>query len=325
MIIDWQHHFSPEEIIKQGDRKQDQALIYDGKVGGHFREELYQVDKHLEFMDAADINVAVLSSSPDSVEYCKLIDDAYINLMKEYPERIVGLAPCIPTRGEEAINELERAINLGLKGVVISPQIDGLPLDSRKLWPFYEKVSYLKVPIFIHITLAPIGYEALDATYNLNVVMTREFDIAATTARLILGGVITAFPDLQFVISHMGGGIASILERVERYINTWGDRFWTELGGTPPLEKPYKESFRNCFDKIYFDMAGFEGGMNAVKCALTTMNPQNLLFATDYPYNFNKNPNDVKRYIENIKNLDLPPASIDGILGTNAIGLLNMH
>ena len=136
--------------------------------------------------------------------------------------------------------------------------------------------------------------------------MTREFVIAAATARLILGGVLAAFPDLKFVISHTGGGIASILDRIERYVDVWGDRFWTELGGTPPFEEPYGESFRKNFDKIFFDLAGFEGRMNAVKCALTTISPDRLVFGTDYPYNFTKDPDGVKRYIDNIEGFVLP-------------------
>jgi len=324
MIIDWQHHFTPEAIYKRRGGKPGEAIIKDRKVGLYLHEESYQIDKHLEFMDAADIDVAVLSTTLHSIEDCRLADDTYAKLMKDYPKRLACLAPCIPTRGQAALNELERAMKFGLKGVVISPQNDGVPLDSRKLWPFYEKVSDLSVPIFVHITNIPVGYDALDAPYDLNVTMTREFDIAAATTRLILGGVLAAFPNLRFIIGHMGGGIAAILERLERYIDTYGDRFWTQLGGTPPFKKPYKESFKRYFNKIYFDLAGFEGGMNAVKCALTTISPQRLVFGTDYPYTFTNDPQGARNYIDNIRKLNLSPKSIEGILGDHAAELLGI-
>lgn len=70
MIIDWQHHFSPEEIFKKRGGKPGQAFIKDGKVTMHLYEEVYQIDKQLEFMDAAGIDVAVLSTTLDSVEDC---------------------------------------------------------------------------------------------------------------------------------------------------------------------------------------------------------------------------------------------------------------
>lgn len=325
MIIDWQHHASPEAVLKKRGGKPGQAFIQDGKVGMHLFAEVYQLDKHIQFMDEAGIDVAVLSATLDSVGDCKLTDNFYVDILKEHPKRFVCLAPCIPTRGKEALDELQRAINeLGLTGVVISPQNDGLPLDSRELWPFYETVSRLNIPVFVHITNIPVGYDALDAAFNLNVTMTREFDIAANAARLVLGGVLTEFPDLKIVMSHMGGGIASILERIERYVGAWGEKFWNELGGTPPFDKPYKENFRKCFGKISFDMAGFEGGMNAVKCALTAISPERLVFGTDYPYNFTNDPQGAKRYIENIRGLDLPQASIDGMLGGNAARLVGL-
>lgn len=325
MVIDWQHHCSPEEVFRKRGGKAGQPLVKDGKVGMHLYEEAYQINKQLEFMDEAGIDVAVLSSTLDSVEDCRLTDDFYVKVMKEHPKRFVCLAPCIPTRGEEAHNELERAINeLGLKGVVISPQNDGEPLDSEKLWPFYEMASRLNISVFVHITNIPVGYQALDANYNLNVTITREFDIAANAVRLILGGVLVEFPDLKFVISHMGGGISSIMERIERYVHFWGDKIWTELGGTPPFGEPHKENFRKYFQRLYFDMAGFEGGMNAVTCALTAISPKRLVFGTDYPYNFTDNPEGVKSYIENIRGLDFPSETIEGILGRNAAELLGI-
>jgi len=324
MIIDWQHHVSPEEIYKRRGGKAGQAFIQDGKVGMHLYAEIYQIEKHLEFMDASGIDVAVLSATLDSVGDCRLTDDLYAKVIKEHPKRFVCFAPCIPTRGEEAFQELRRAVDLGMRGVVISPQNDSEPLDSRKLWPFYKAVSQLKIPIFVHITNIPVGYPGFDAPYNLNVSMTREFDLAGNTVRLVLGGVLAEFPDLTFVMSHLGGGISSIIERIERYVDAWGDRFWTELGGKPPFTAPHKENFKKYLDLIYVDMAGYEGGMNAVKCALTTLRPERMVFGTDYPYNFTNDPQGVKRYIENIRKLDLPPKKIEGMLGGNAAKLLGM-
>jgi len=49
----------------------------------------------------------------------------------------------------------------GLKGVTIRPQIEGKPLDSREMWPFYEKISKLDVPIFVHVSLAAQGIQRL--------------------------------------------------------------------------------------------------------------------------------------------------------------------
>ncbi len=49
------------------------------------------------------------------------------------------------------------------------------------------------------------------------------------------------------------------------------------------LPKPFEEYF----DRLYFDMAGFEGSPIALRCALEGIRPERLVFATDYPQNFN--------------------------------------
>ena len=95
-------------------------------------------------------------------------------------------------------------------------------MDSRKLWPLYERVSGLNALIFVHVSLLPRGFDALDAPYNLNETMTREFELAVTTVKLILSGVWVEFPDLRFVMPHMGGGIPANLGRIEVWIDDYG-------------------------------------------------------------------------------------------------------
>jgi len=325
MIIDWQHHASPKVFFDRRGGKAGAPVMQNGKVNLRLRPEVYQIDMQLDYMDAAGIDMSVLSATLENHDDCSITREFYAEVMRDHPDRFACLAPCLPLHGPEALAELEHAVNeLGLKGVVISPQNSGEAMDSQKMWPFYELVQKLDIPVFVHITGVPTGYDALEANWNINVTLTREFDIASNTIRLVAGGVLSDFPDLKFVIAHLGGGIASIYERVERYASVWGDRFWEDQGGTPPLEKPYSESFRKQFDKLYFDMAGFEGGMNAVNCALTTIQPERLLFATDYPYNFSNDPDMTKDYIDNIRKLDLKPEVIDGILGGTAAELLGL-
>ena len=129
MIIECHHHFVTHEIIDE--------------IRGVVKPEPNQVDKHLEWMDAAGIDVAVLSSPLcNTLEECKIADDAFGNMMEKHPNRFVGLARCIPSIGDESLKELDRAINvLGLRGVCIDVRIQGHNLDSEVLWPFYEIVS----------------------------------------------------------------------------------------------------------------------------------------------------------------------------------------
>ena len=93
MVIDWEHHFAPAEIVKRWGDKAGQELIKRGKIGGHMFEQLCDIDKQLEFMDAAGIDIAVFSGTNYSIEDCRLTDGFYAKVMKDHPERIICLAP----------------------------------------------------------------------------------------------------------------------------------------------------------------------------------------------------------------------------------------
>jgi predicted TIM-barrel fold metal-dependent hydrolase len=331
MIIDWQHHYCPPEILtRRGKKKMEpDTPIYNdqGQVASHFKPELYEIDTHLKFMDAAGIDKAVLSMAGNiTFEESKIINDAFAKIMEAHPDRFIGLASSFPGKGDASLGELNRAIKeLGLKGVSIDYQIEGQTLDSKTLWPYYERVSELKVPLFVHIAGTRQGFEGLmSKDFNLWTTLGTMVVDQSATVRIILSGILAQFPDLQIVVAHLGGGIAAIKERFTRYLKVWGKGIWTELGGTPPFPEPLDKQFEDHFNRLYFDMAGYEGGMNAVKCALVAIDPRKLLFGTDYPFNFTDISSGVKEYIRNIRSLDLPQEVVEGMLGGNAAGLLGI-
>jgi predicted TIM-barrel fold metal-dependent hydrolase len=143
----------------------------------------------------------------------------------------------------------------------------------------------------------------------------RELDLALAATRLIAGGVLDEFPTLKVVVGHFGGGVAAIKERLRAKAYRFGAK--------------RARSFDESFDLLYFDMAGFEGGRAALQCALTGIKPGQLVFATDYPQDFTgqltdtgKGVADIRRYIQDIRDLDLPPAATEAMLGGTAAQLL---
>jgi predicted TIM-barrel fold metal-dependent hydrolase len=287
--------------------------------------ELYDADEHLRVMDDVGIDLAVLSiavSNDDTqiaLEECRIWDDRVAELTKKYPKRFVGLAPVPPLGGEKAFAELDRAVGtLGLKGVVIRSQANGQSMDSKELYPFYKKVSALNVPIFIHPSGVQLGMDILNAPYDLYRSIGREIDLIIATTRIILSGVLEDFPDLRFVISHKGGGIAALKERIEYQFGS------SDAPGTNPVRTSTRLPFDEYFKQIYFNLAGHHGGMNSVKCALTTIHPSRLVFGTDYPQEFNEDPMKIKTYVEDIKKLEMDEKNKELMLGGNAKRLLGL-
>ncbi len=325
MIIDFEHHYTPIETwTKRGGRKGEVVRTFspEGKEIRPLYDADHDIDLHLKYMDMAGIDMAVLSKNLDDLEEAKLFNESCSRVVRQHPKRLVGFASTLPLRGKPALDELDRAVReFGMKGVTIRAQEDGHGLDAREFWPFYEKVSRLKVPIFVHVSLAAPGFDACDAPYDLNRTLVREFDLSLATCRICLGGVLEAFPDLKFIIGHFGGGISAIKERLDRYIGYWGAKFWNDK---PLIREPYLERFNEHFGKLYFNLAGREIGVQSIACALTNISPRRLLFGTDYPPNFVDDPQGMKGYIQAIRSLDLDKASIDAILGGNGTELLGL-
>jgi len=163
--------------------------------------------------------------------------------------------------------------------------------------------------------LVPTGYEHLK-DYDLPRVLGREVDLTVATTRLIAGGIFDRVPNLKIVMAHFGGGIAAVKDRLIGK----GYRFGT-------LMRPFGEYY----DKVYFDMAGFEGGIAALNCALQGIRPERMVFASDYPQDFTgvntdtgKGMKELRNYIETIRNLPLGDKSIKKILGDMAAELLKL-
>ncbi len=319
MIVDLEHHYraAREGVASAVERR----WTDDGQFHYSRGNSAADVDRHLWFMDEAGIDVSVLSGQfgGATLDRVKSWNDACARVVGDHPSRFTGFASAMPLGGDAAFDELDRAVNqLGMKGVHISARPGGLFLDSKELWPFYEKVAELDVPIDVHVETNPDGYDGLNAPWVLHYVMARELDITGATFRLCLGGVLEDFPDLKFIVTHFGGALPALKDRMDLYIELCGDAFYRDEVLTG---RPWNEHF----DKLYFNMAGRGRGIATVKCALTCISPRKLMFATDWPPNFENEPQDCRDFIADIRALDLPGADIDAMLGGTAAALLGLE
>ena len=317
MVIDFEHHYIPAELGRRlglDPTKKEAVRTRDASV----HSQLFDLEAQILDMDRAGIDIAVQSCIlgwDTTLENCRLLNDCTARLQRDYPGRFVGLAHAPVLDGEAGLREMERAISeLGLQEVTISSQINGLSLDAKEFTPLYELINRLRVSIFVHPALSPKGYSLMQ-DYMLPVILTREFDLGVALTRLIAGGVVERYPDLQFVFAHLGGGLAGYKERISR--------------SSYRFKLPH--SFDDYFDRLYFDMAGFEGSPIALRCALEVIKPERMVFATDYPQNFNssdpkqgKSVDGVREYIDDIRRLPLDETVKEGMLGGTAARLLRI-
>ncbi|HLW61340.1 MAG TPA: amidohydrolase family protein [bacterium] len=321
MIIDFQHHFVPLELAARrgfaaGERRN---LIEGGIPKFTLHDKLYDLDAQLRDLDQAGIDLAVLTCNlgwDAPLEECRLINERLSEIQARYPRRFVGMAHA-PIVEEGGLREVERAAReLNLRGVSIASQVGGLLLDAPPLMPFYRTACALDLAVHVHPAMIPAGYACL-GDYDLARIVGREMDLQLAVSRVIAGRVMEEFPTLKLVFAHFGGGVAAIKERLEAKAGRFGT-----------LRRPFAESF----DRLYFDLAGFEGGAVALRCALAGIRPDRLLFATDYPQDFTgattqtgKGVSSIRDYTGLVRTLAGSEAAARAILGETAAGLLRLE
>ena len=199
------------------------------KKAGHFPDDpktgfpagIYDLGEgRIAGMDAAGIDVAVLSYATPSVErlepslardLARQANDTLAAAISKFPDRLLGFATLPMLDPAAAARELERTVReLGFVGAMINGHVNGRYLDDKFFWPVFECAEALRVPIYLHIQVPP--KPVVDAYYSGFAPEVSAFlsiagsgwhiDNGVHCLRLILGGVFDRFPKLQIIVGH---------------------------------------------------------------------------------------------------------------------------
>jgi aminocarboxymuconate-semialdehyde decarboxylase len=211
------YHSEAPRIVKEGS-----ASLYSLSAGGdasttmHVPAMISDVVKRLRWLDKVKIDLELIAPVPSfmflrypfeiALELSKAQNDGIAEVVKDHPERFAGICSVPVQNPARSLAELERAVSrLGMKGVEIGTNINGTNLDDRSLWPFYNKVQELGVPIMVH----PFNVAAGDRLrrYYLSNLIGNPLDTSIAIASVILGGVLDEFPKISFFFVHGAGFI----------------------------------------------------------------------------------------------------------------------
>lgn len=303
MIVDFQHHFTPKELLKE-DPGDGQITRYDenGVPSYSIHSLLYDLDEHIRMMDVAGIDAAVLSCAEGmcgSPEVSIICNDRAKEAEKDYPGRFIGTAHAHPLGGKDAFRELARcAHDLGFPGVVITSEFDGYGLDAPELDPFWSEANRLGLYVFIHPALRLPGSERFNAD-DLARCVGREFSLVEATIRLINGGVLDRHPELMVQIAHLSGGLAGVLGRIRSYQDKG---FWGTEGNEKHGRLPEHDFDYYLKERLIFDTAGFCGATSSVQTSLVELDAARIVFASDYPQEIRR-PEAVRDFVDGIRGL----------------------
>jgi predicted TIM-barrel fold metal-dependent hydrolase len=246
-------------------------------------------------MDAGGIAVQVMSHGvpgtdqlePErAVPLARQANDYLAGAIQQHPDRLAGFATLPTAAPAEAADELERTVTEhGFKGALINGQVRGRFLDDRAFWPIFERAERLNVPIYLHPGEPPDAVR--DAYYGDLPARTAQVlassgwgwhvDTGLHVLRLIAGGVLDEYPQLQIIVGHMGEALPFFLARSSRILR--------EQAG---LERPLEHYMTSNF---HFTTSG-TFSYPPLKCLLEVIGAERVMFSVDYPYSRNEEGRD---------------------------------
>lgn len=154
-----------------------------------------------------------------SVRFATHVNDVMAEYCAQYPDRLYFWAHAALNQPAAAVAEIERAVRqLGAVGVSCGgSNFGGLEFDSEELYPVWEKVCALNVPLFVHGYNQSVtwGEKADTEKYETTSIVGMLHDETKCFWNLICGGVLDRFPDLKVYITHGGGYVPYQLGRFE--------------------------------------------------------------------------------------------------------------
>jgi aminocarboxymuconate-semialdehyde decarboxylase len=241
-----------------------------------------------------------------AVELARLVNDAYAAIVRERP-RFRAYATLPLNDPAASVTELRRAVEqLGMRGAMLFSNVNGVALADPRYEPLYAAADELGAVLHIHPT-APVGVEAM-TDYWLMPLVGFLFDTTLAAAKLVFSGVPERYPRISWVLSHLGGAIPYLAERLDRGFHAFKECRATI--GRPPSE--YLKRF-------YYDTVNFDSG--ALRLAIGFAGADHILAGSDYPHQIGSIPS----MLSSLRRLPIPEKDKAAILGGNAARLFRMR
>jgi uncharacterized protein len=229
------------------------------------------------------------SINPDrqiTVDLATLANDSMADLVRQHPDRFPGFIASLPlNHPEESVAELERTVkDLGALGVQLFSNVNGLPLDDDRFFPLFEAAERLECPILLHPARGAKvpDYAGEDKSkYEIWWTFGWPYETSAAMQRLVFSRLFDRLPRIKIVAHHLGAMIPYFEGRVGYGLDQFGARTADE--DYEGLLKSLKKRPYDYFKMFWGDTAVF-GSRAATECGLSFFGPDQVVFASDAPF-----------------------------------------
>lgn len=324
-IIDLHNHFYPPqylEAIQSGpsnikvtfDEYNNPLLHYPGDYNIVVPEHR-DIVRRAEVLEEKGVDKQVLSfttpgvhieSAERAVALARMVNDNFAEIAKDYGDRFAALATLPLNDPEASVVEIERAFNeLGFKGVTLHSNVNGIELNDKCFLPLFEKADELGIVFDIHPSF-PVGVEAM-TDYWLMPLVGFPFDTTLTAAKLVFSGIVERYPNIKWILGHLGGAIPYLAERLDRGYHAFSE-----------CRENIKKLPSELLKEFYYDTVNFD--KKALRLAIDFAGADHLVAGSDYPHQIGS----LEKMKSSIEGLNISEEEKAAICYGNATRLLGL-
>ena len=199
--------------------------------------------------------------------------------------------------------ELQGAMELGLRGVMVTASVNGAFLGDDAFEPFWEAAERLGALVFVHPTSRGTASSAASQYFLWNTV-GNPVETATTAAHMVMAGVMERHPRLEVLLAHGGGALVQLRGRLE---HGWQ----TQPAARARLGEPPEASLR----RFYYDTVVYDA--QVLRHLVDFAGADRVLLGTDHPFEMAE-----EQPVELVRAAGLGTEAEAAILGGNAARIL---
>jgi predicted TIM-barrel fold metal-dependent hydrolase len=275
------------------------------------------IQARLRLMEEAGVGLQVLSPAAGRAPYgedeklavdaARAGNDIYAELVARYPDKFKAFVSLPLPHIDASLKELQRGLDhLGMIGVNLHISALDRSVAEDEFLPIYEELDRRHGIVFYH----PCGNgicSPMITDYGFGAAVGTSLEDAAIGLHLIAKKIPSKYPNVTFIIPHLGGPLPMLLDRLN---NQFSMR-------SRDLPEPPKDTAR----RFYYDTVA-HGSHAALTCAVMAFGADHVLPGSDYPVLLS-----FETYAQTfswIREAGLPAADVEQILERTAPAILGI-
>ena len=271
-FIDVHHHVMPPRYVAARSK-------YAIRTGPGFERAMqWTPTASIEQMDRNGIATAVLSNPSNWAQFpanevprlARDSNEFAVDARRDHPGRF-GVFASLPMPDVEAtLREIEYSMDvLNADGISTTTSFGDRWPGDPSFDEVFSELNRRRAVVFVHPqvanALSNLTPPVPDATVEFM------FDIVRCITSMLFRGTFNRFPDIRFIFTHAGGGLAALADRIDR-----STRY------QPAVADQLPEGGMAELKRLYFDVTTTSSPAVAALQALVPLSQ--LLLGTDYPF-----------------------------------------